>query len=111
MAQHIKQGILQQNKLKHMMMTTMMVMMMMMREVEGGKDWRIMTGGRQCNLTHRSNQNTIDRCDDDDYHGDDDDNLDDDHGHDHDHDHGEEKYDCVRNAELASLKGCLSKKI
>ena len=77
-----------------MTMTMMLVvmMMMMMREVEGGKDWRNMTGGRQCNLTHRSNQNTIDRCDDE-YDGDDD--------HDHDHDDGEEDYDCVRDAELA----------
>ena len=73
-----------------LMMMLLVVVVMMMREVKGGKDWRIMTGGRQCNLTHRSNQNTIDRCDDHHHGGDDD-----------DHDDGEEDYDCVRDAELA----------
>ena len=68
------------------MMLVVMMMMMMMREVEGGKDWRIMTRGRQCNLTHRSNQNTIDRCDDHHRGGD---------GDHHDRDYGEEDFDCV----------------
>ena len=53
--------------------TKVMVMMMMMK---GGKYWMVMTRGRQCNLTHRSNQITIDRCGDDE-----DDALDDDDDH------------------------------
>ena len=41
-------------------------MVMTMMKLKGGKDWMVMTRGRQCNLTHRSNQNTIDRCDNND---------------------------------------------
>ena len=60
--------------------------MKMMMKLKGGKDWMVMTKGRQCNLTHWSNQNTIDRCDNDD----------DDHDdHDHDDDDNDQSFHLI----------------